>query len=150
MARNSGRLGTNVTFQWNETTLRHMLYGEDGEVGKDVTRRARAVLRKLQTTGPHLSGTLRRSWRMTPMETTPSGPSQGIETDVPYVWPLVSGRKRVVAGPGKMMPITVTGGGAPSGGSRPNVKSSFLIFRKSAKATKPNDWVEQAVGEALQ
>ncbi len=131
---NPGR-GAAVRLVWHDARLREMVLGRDGEVARDVNRRARAVMRRLKSTGPILSGTLRRSWRLTQMETGRSGPSQGVETDVPYIWPVVSGRKAVKPVSARALRFSV-GGGA--------------LFRMSAKETSANRFVEEAVDAALE
>lgn len=131
---NTGR-GSAVRIVWNQAHLRQMLHGRDGEVARDVNRRARAVMRRVKSTGPNLSGTLRRSWHLTPLETGPGGPSQAVETDVPYIWPIVSGRKAVK--PTNARALRFSAGGRQ-------------LFRMSAKETRPNRFVEDAVAAALE
>lgn len=136
MARiGSGRLGGGIEWNWNQASLRQMLEARDGEVAQDVTKRARAVLRRLQTSGPNLSGTLRRSWHLSSVETSSSGPRQFVETDVPYVWPVESGRRAVA--PTERRALRLFAGGS-------------MLFRMSAKATQATRFVEAAVDAAVQ
>jgi hypothetical protein len=135
-----------VKFVWHSMVLSNMLTGRDGEVAKDVQDRATKVLRRLQRTSPVLSGTLKRSWKLSAPDVSGDHVRQYVESDAPHVWAVERGRKRVFARPGSALAIP-TGKIIKLSGRNTTAE---IAFRRSAKAVPATRFVEAAVADAVQ
>lgn len=83
------------SIQWDEGAIRILLDSEQGEVGVDLTRRARAVQKRAQRKAPLHTGLLRGSIQLDPMTHDADGPSITITASAPYAAMVEFGRGEV-------------------------------------------------------
>lgn len=82
--------------EWDEGAIRLMLDSEGGEVGVDLTRRARAVQKRAQRKAPvGATGNLRGSIQLDPMEHGSDGPSISVSATASYAAMVEFGRREV-------------------------------------------------------
>lgn len=79
---------------WNETEIRILLTGPDGETSQEIQRRARAVQRRAQSAAPVRTGALRSS-----ISVNTRSPAEGavaeITASAPYALAVEFGRRAI-------------------------------------------------------
>ena len=81
--------------QWDEGAIRILLDSEEGEVGVDLMRRARAVQKRAQRAAPEKTGHLKGSIKVDPMTHDVNGPSVTITAGADYAAFVEFGRGTV-------------------------------------------------------
>ena len=100
------------TFIWNDGAVATLLRSADGEVGRDVQRRAYAVQKRMKRNAAVWTGTLRRMIRVESTRSSPIGPFSRVVSDAPHTLVNELGR-------GAVIPSGLRGGGRErTGGSK--------------------------------
>lgn len=85
------------TFIWRDGEVATLLRSANGEVGKDVQRRAYAVQKRMKRLAPVWSGALRNGIRVESTRESPIGPFSRVVSDAPHTLVAVFGRGEVIA-----------------------------------------------------
>lgn len=83
-----------VAFRWEEAAT-VLLRSRDGEVAKDVQRRAYAVQKRAKRQAPYRYGTLRRGIKVESVRESPIGPYSTVTSNAKHTWYVIAGRPEV-------------------------------------------------------
>ena len=149
-----------VVFQWRNETVSAILRSKDGEVAKDVQRRAYAVQKRAKRQAPHRYGTLRRGIKVESVRESPIGPYSTVVSTAKHTLYVIFGRPEVRPD----MRLTRRGEArqiergakfvARESELRPALKfvpkrGSSAIFRYGpVAAVKPNNFLEDSIDAA--
>ena len=84
-----------VALNWNNDAVAVILRSKDGEVAKDVQRRAYAVQKRAKRQAPYRYGTLRRGIKVNSVRESPIGPYSTIVSSAKHTWYVIAGRPEV-------------------------------------------------------
>lgn len=118
---------------------------QNGDVARDVQRRAYAVQKRMKRAAPYRYGTLRRGIRVESVRETPYGPASAVLSTAPHTMAVERGRKEIEYGPGPH-PGTKLADALqflPKRGSREK------IFRNKVAEVEPSKFMENSVDAAL-
>jgi hypothetical protein len=129
-----------IYFQWRDGEVTTLLRAKDGEVGKDVQRRAYAVEKRMKRAAGYRSGALRRGIRVESTRESPIGPYSSVISTAPHTMVHELGR-------GVVQPlIAIRGEYALKFQPKRGMKS---IFRFQVAAVKGTHFMENSVDAAL-
>ena len=148
--RNLNISGTrySVYFRWQEgvTTL---LRSKDGEVAKDVQRRAYAVQKRMKRAAGYRYGTLRRGIHVESVRESPDGPYSKVVSTAQHTMVHEYGRKEIVPNSSRAQSVYLEGEYPPAlrffyrrGERKPT-------FRRKVRAVKGTHFMENSVDAAL-
>jgi hypothetical protein len=153
-----------VTLFWKVDQIAVMLRSKDGEVAKDVQRRAYAVQKRAKRQAPYRYGTLRRGIRVESTRESPTGPYSTVVSTARHTLYVVFGRPEVrpderMTRKADVRQTSVTAKGrkftARESELRPALKFQAYrgqrkIFRYGpVRAVKPNNFMQDSIDAAL-
>lgn len=150
-----------VALNWNNDAVAVILRSKDGEVGKDVQRRAYAVQKRAKRQAPKRYGTLRRGIRVQSVRESPIGPYSTIVSSAAHTWYVIRGRpevspdERMTRNADKRQVKEGVKFRATEADYRPALQ--FVPYRGSGtifhygpvRAVKPNNFLEDSIEAAL-
>ncbi len=119
------------TWIWNDGEVATMLMSAQGEVGKDVQRRAYAVQKRMKRLAPVWSGELQRGIRVESVRESPIGPYSRVVSDAPHTLVAELGRGPVIASG------AIGGGRKRKGKSKAKKKLTWGSDRGLASGERP-------------
>jgi len=138
-----------LALQWNSGAVGVLLRSKDGEVGKDVQRRAYAVQKRAKRQAPYRYGTLRRGIRVESVRESPIGPYSTVTSNAKHTWYVIAGRPEVSPDPSRAQKVYLEGEYPPALKFQPR-RGSRNIFRYGpVAAVKPNNFLEDSIDAAL-
>lgn len=132
-------------FQWRDGEVSTLLRSKDGEVGKDVQRRAYAVQKRMKRAAGYRTGVLRRGIRVESVRESPIGPYSSIVSSAQHTMVHELGRKEVTRG----LDQTVYAGETRDALRFQPKRGAKFIFRNRARAVKGTHFMERSVDAAL-
>jgi hypothetical protein len=144
VALRSLRIG-GVYFRWRDGEVATLLRSQDGEVAKDVQRRAYAVQKRMKRAAGYRTGVLRRGIRVESVRESPIGPYASVVSSAPHTMVHELGRKEVTRG---LDQTVYSGEYRDSLRFQPKRGASF-IYRNRAAAVRGTHFMENSVDAAL-
>lgn len=121
-----------------------ILESKDGDVARDVQRRAYAVQKRMKRRAGYRYGTLRRGIRVESVRESPTGPKAAVISTAQHTMVHERGRKAIVRGPGPGV-----GTYAQDSLKFQPVRGARSIFRFRVDAAKGTKFMESSVDAAL-
>lgn len=135
-------------FRWGQGAVT-ILYSADGDVGKDVQRRAYAVQKRMKRNAGFNTGVLRRGITVESVRETPGGgPKAAVISSAPHTMVHELGRGPVRVSAGRMPKKIRAGESRPALRFQPK-RGMRSIYRFEVKAAAGTHFMERSVDAAL-
>lgn len=148
-----------VAFRWDPNAVSVLLKSKDGEVAKDVQRRAYAVQKRAKRRAPYRYGTLRRGIKVESVRESPIGPYSTVSSNAKHTWYVIAGRPEVSADErytrkaearfAKGKKAANTHDLLPALRFQPKRGARFIFRYGPVAAVKPNNFMEDSIDAAL-
>jgi acylphosphatase len=138
-----------VALNWNDGQVAVLLRSKEGEVAKDVQRRAYAVQKRAKRQAPYRYGTLRRGIRVKSVRESPIGPYSTIVSTAKHTWYVIAGRPEVEPDPSRAQKVYLEGEYPPALKLVPYRGSKAMFTYGPVRAVEPNNFMEDSIESAL-